>query len=357
MSASVVVGVDGSSSSLEAVDVAAREARLRGTSLRVVYAFVWPMLKVPLGPSVMGSPEGGLRNLADKTAQDAVARARKAQPEVGVTYSVVPGAPVSVLTEESQDACLVVVGTRGLGGFTGLLVGSVGVHLAAHAACPVLVARGRKSPTGPVVLGVDGSEAGDEAVGWAFAEAARRETELVALHSWDNWTGLPVAVGPGVQVPSVYDPVKLRDEQERVLSLALSGWREKYPEVTVTSRLVQDYSRQALIEASEESQLIVVGARGRGGFMGLLLGSVSQAVLHHAHCPVAVVRVHREHGHGEGRGQGEGSGRSHGHEGGRGHEEERHRRGPWHGGGEGRRGRGVWEGRGGSGEGGDNEEG
>ncbi|GAA2602998.1 universal stress protein [Streptomyces axinellae] len=304
MSASVVVGVDGSSSSLEAVDAAAREARLRGTSLRVVHAFVWPTLKVPLGPSVMGSPEGGMRTLADKTAQDAAARARKAQPEIEVSYSVVPGAPVSVLTEESRDACLVVVGTRGLGGFTGLLVGSVAVHLAAHATCPVLVTRGRKGPGGPVLLGVDGSEVGDAAVGWAFAEAARRKAGLVALHSWDNWTGLPVALGPGVQVPSVYDPVKLREEQERVLSLALSGWREKYPEVTVTPRLVQDYSRQALIEASEESQLVVVGARGRGGFTGLLLGSVSQAVLHHAHCPVVVVRAHREHGRGEGHGHG-----------------------------------------------------
>ncbi|RCG19649.1 universal stress protein [Streptomyces diacarni] len=326
MTGTVVVGVDGSASSLEAVDVAAREAELRGGSLHVVHAFVWPTMKVPLGPSVMGPPEGGLRNLAHKTAEQAAARAKSSQPALEVTHEVVSGDPLSVLTTESRGAALVVVGTRGLGGFTGLLVGSVAVYLAAHAECPVLVTRGRKRPTGPVLLGVDGSDVGDPAVGWAFEEASLRGAELVAMHNWNNWSG-PVAAGPGIQVPTYYDADLFRAEEERVLSAALVGWQERYPDVTVTPRLVQEYTRQALLSASEDAQLLVVGARGRGGFTGLLLGSVSQAVLHHAECPVAVVRAHREHG----REHGHAHGRGHGHGRGRGHEEHgEDQAGRWH---------------------------
>ncbi|SES16723.1 universal stress protein [Streptomyces qinglanensis] len=297
MSGTVVVGVDGSPSSLEAVDVAAREAKLRGGALHVVHAFVWPTMKVPLGPSTMGPPEGGLRNLAHRTAEEAAARAKSSQPTVEVSHAVIAGEPLSVLATESRGAALVVVGDRGLGGFTGLLVGSVAVYLTAHAECPVLVTRGRKHPAGPVVLGVDGSEVGDAAVGWAFKEASLRGAELVALHNWNAWTG-PVAAGPSIQVPTYYDVDLYRAEEERVLATAISARREEYPDVRVTPRLVQEYTRQALIAASEEAQLLVVGARGRGGFTGLLLGSVSQAVLHHAYCPVAVVRADREHRHG-----------------------------------------------------------
>ncbi|MDF4253429.1 universal stress protein [Streptomyces sp. WMMB303] len=299
MSGTVVVGVDGSPSSLEAVDVAAREAKLRGGSLHVVHAFVWPTMKVPLGPSAMGPPEGGLRNLAHRTAEEAAARATSSQPTVEVSHAVIAGEPLSVLATESRDADLVVVGDRGLGGFTGLLVGSVAVYLTAHAECPVLVTRGRKHPAGPIVLGVDGSEVGDAAVGWAFEEASLRGAELVALHNWNAWTG-PVAAGPSIQVPTYYDVDLYRAEEERVLTTAISARREQHPDVRVTPRLVQEYTRQALIAASEEAQLLVVGARGRGGFTGLLLGSVSQAVLHHAYCPVAVVRADREHRHGPG---------------------------------------------------------
>ncbi|MGW5020665.1 universal stress protein [Streptomyces cacaoi] len=296
MSATVVVGVDGSPSSFDAVVVAAREAVLRGGALRIVHAFSRQLTKVPLGPSGVAQPEGVLDNEAQQTAEEAAARARLAQPGLEVTAAVVAGSPLSVLTDASQGAALVVVGTRGLGGVTGLLVGSVAVHLAAHAACPLLVARGRPAASGPLLLGVDGSDVGDAAVGWAFAEASLRGAELVALHAWNNWTG-PVAVGPGVQMPPVYDLDTLRAEAERTLGAALAPWREQYPEVRVVPQLIQEYTRQALIEASEEAQLLVVGARGRGGFAGLLLGSVSQAILHHAACPVAVVRREQEPEH------------------------------------------------------------
>jgi nucleotide-binding universal stress UspA family protein len=289
VSAPVVVGVDGSPSSLEAVDFAAREALLRDGELHVVHAFTWPAMHPPRGPSRLGPAEGTLRAQALDIVAEAVQRARTAAPEVEVVHRLISGEPLSVLAAESRSAALVVVGSRGLGGFGGLLLGSVAVHLGAHADSPVLVVRGRPDAAGHVLLGADGSPAGEAAVGFAVAEASLRGADLVALHAWSTWTG-PAVDSPGDQIPLVFDVDMLRDTEERVLAEALTGWRERYPDVTVHHRLVQARTRQALIEASGDAQLLVVGARGRGGFSGLLLGSVSQAVLHHAHCPVAVVR-------------------------------------------------------------------
>jgi nucleotide-binding universal stress UspA family protein len=288
MSAPVVVGVDGSACSLDAVDLAAREADLHRRPLRVVYAFIWPYLGVPLGPSPVGPPNGGLLSDANRIVEEALARARAATPTVDVTGAAVTGAPAAVLIEQSRTAAVLVVGDRGLGGFTGLLVGSVAVQLAAHAACPVLVARGRPQPTGDVLLGVDGSPKNDRAVGFAFDEASRRGCPLTAVHTWTH----PVSTGPGDMLPLVYDVADIEEEEARILEEALAGWREKYPDVELRRRLVHGGVRRTLIEATSRAQLAVVGTRGRGGFTGLVLGSVSQAVLHHAGCPVAIVAHH-----------------------------------------------------------------
>lgn len=287
----VVVGVDGSACGLAAVDLAAREAALRGRALRVVHGFIWPLMHVPLGPSAMGPPEGGLRHHAERIVAEAVERARAAAPGTEVTGEVITGGAAGVLVGCSRTAGLVVVGDRGLGGFTGLLVGSVAVQLAAHASCPVLVARGSADRAAPVLLGVDGSPANDAAVGFAYDEAALRGVSLIALHAWTR----PVSTGPGDLLPLVYDTDELAAEEERLLAEALAGWHDKYPDVEVERRLVHGAARKALIEATGRAQLVVVGSRGRGGFTGLLLGSVSQAVLHHARCPVAVV-PHRNQG-------------------------------------------------------------
>jgi nucleotide-binding universal stress UspA family protein len=282
----VVVGIDGSARSLEAVDLAAREAALRDLPLRVVYGYVWPYIGVPPSASPVSLLEGDLQQDAEQIAQEGAARARSAEPSVDVEAAAVSGPPTAVLLDESRRAALVVVGDRGLGGFTGLLAGSVAVQLAAHATCPVLVARGRPDPTGDVLLGVDGSTASDPVVGFAFEEAALRGTGLTALHAW---TG-PVRAKPGDMLPMVYDVAEVEAEEERVLAEALAGWHDKYSDVPVRRRLVYGHARQSLIEATDRAQLAVVGSRGRGGFTGLLLGSVSQAVLHHSACPIAIVR-------------------------------------------------------------------
>ncbi|MEU9075243.1 universal stress protein [Kitasatospora sp. NPDC048538] len=290
MSGLVIVGVDGSESSLAAVEVAAREARLRGARLRVVHAFIWPTMHVPLGPSPLGPPEGGLRNAAERLVAEAVEQARAAAPEVDVSHAVVTGEPLTVLEAQSRSADLVVVGSRGMGAFVGLLVGSTAVHLAAHGRCPVLVVREQPRTEGPIVLGIDGSAAGTAAIEFAFAEAALRKAPLLALHVW-NTRSERAYEGPGDPLTAVVvDRDHLRETEQRLLDETVASWQEAFPQVVLERRLVRSRIRPALIDVSREAQLVVVGARGRGGFTGLLLGSVSQALLHHAHCPVTVVR-------------------------------------------------------------------
>ncbi|MBO4208767.1 universal stress protein [Micromonospora echinofusca] len=289
--APVVVGVDGSTTALDAVRLAAREAALRQRPLKVVHAFIWPLMNVPLGPSAFGPPEGGLRNQAERIVAEAVAEAEKAVPGLTVTGEVVDGASTPVLLAAARDAALTVLGNRGLGGFGGLLLGSTSTQVAEYADGPVLVVRGEERTDGPVVVGVDGSELSELAVAFAAEEAARRQTRLVAVHAWLN----PAPVGPGDVLPLVYDVDALRSEEERVLAEAVAGLAERYPQLTVEQRLVRGAPKRVLVQESAEAQLVVVGARGHGGLAGMLLGSVSHAVLHQAHCPVVVVRPTGSH--------------------------------------------------------------
>ncbi|MFF6779853.1 universal stress protein [Streptomyces sp. NPDC012510] len=288
MSGLVVVGVDGSASSLASVEAAAMEAHWRGAGLRLVHAFAWRDMH-PLGPLSLGPPENGLRDVEEPLLAEAEDRAAAVAPAVEVSRTVVTGEPLAVLEAQSRVAELVVVGSRGMSGFVALMVGSTGVQLAAHARCPVLVVRGRGEVTGPIVLGVDGSPAGAKAVDFAFAEAALRDVDIVVVHCWTAW-GAPMPPPHDAAMPYANEPGALAAHEERVLAEAIAGRQERFPHVRVERDVVHGGTRETLIEASRRAQLLVVGARGHGGFTGLLLGSVSQAMLHHAHCPVAVVR-------------------------------------------------------------------
>jgi nucleotide-binding universal stress UspA family protein len=284
--APVVVGVDGSEQSRLAVRAAAREAAWRHRPLRVVHAFAWPLLRASVAPSPGGPVEVGLREDAERMVREATAAASQREPDLAVSGEVVTGAVSQVLLDESQRAAIMVLGSRGLGGFTGLLVGSVTVQVAEHASCPVLVVRHSEPTDGPVVVGVDGSPISEQAVGFAAEEAALRSAELVAVHAW---TG-PRSTGPGDMLPLVYDVDEVEAEEKRLLAESVSGVHERYPDLVVTRRVVHGRPAQTLVEEAARAQLVVVGSRGRGGFIGLTLGSVSQAVLHHAECPVAIVR-------------------------------------------------------------------
>jgi nucleotide-binding universal stress UspA family protein len=285
MSAPVVVGVDGSDSALHAVRWAADEARRRGVGLQLVHAFEIPV----------GYPPGfvdwhALHEALAARGRSALDQARAAAGEVvlGLTVETaqVESGAVPALVNQSASAALLVLGTRGLGGFTGLLLGSTAVELAAHAHCPVVVVRGPSSD-GPVVVGVDGTPTGESAIAFAFAEASALGTDLVAVHTWTDLLLETAFAGAAAQL----DFSVLAQQAEEVLGERLAGWQEKYPDVPVSRHVSRERASRALLRHAERAQLVVVGSRGRGGFRGLLLGSTSQHLLHHAPCPVAVVRT------------------------------------------------------------------
>ncbi len=285
----MLVGVDGSESARDAIALGVDQARRHGLPLRLVHAFVWPLLGVPLGPPPGGPAEAGLRAEADRVLADALAHATALAPDVSISGEVITGAAAPVLLAESDQAAMTVLGSRGLGGFAGLLIGSVAAQVASHARRPVLVARGRSDPQRPVVVGVDGSDSAAAALDFALAEAYARKVDLLAIMTW--YGRLPARTVE--RLPLIYDASDVTAECGRVLERAVSGARARLPEasqVTVREEVRHGRAARTLVEASTDAQLVVVGARGRGGFLGLRLGSVSQAVLHHAECPVAIIR-------------------------------------------------------------------
>lgn len=280
----VVVGVDGSQSAEQAAVWAAVEANRRGVGLRAVSAFGWPSEQTVGRAAFRDGYREQLLNEARRKLDAAAGMAEEAVPGIEVTTQVEVGSPLAVLGSEARRAQLVVLGDRGLGGIAGLVIGSVAVGLAAHAACPVVIVRGDyTASTGPVVVGVDGSPVSEAAVAFAFDAAAARGTELWALHAWSP-TMLDESLGPMMDWDAV------ADEEAAVLAERLAGWGQKYPDVPVRREVVRASAPKALRAASRSAQLVVVGSRGRGNASGLLLGSVSHGVLHASHCPVAIVR-------------------------------------------------------------------
>ncbi|HEX2300589.1 MAG TPA: universal stress protein [Pseudonocardiaceae bacterium] len=282
----VLVGIDGSQSALAAVWWAAAEARSLRRPLLVVHATVWPLIGHPPPPAVLTDYRELLVAEGNRWLQQAVEVATEAAPEVDVRQELLTGDAGRVLLTRSADACEIVVGSRGLGGFTGMLVGSVAVVLAHHAQCPVVVVRGAGDPAGPVVVGVDGSPASHNAVGYAFSAAGRTGAPLTAVHTWSD-VGVGELWGPP---GSMLDWEAIREDQRRVLTEQLAPWQDKYSGVEVQAVVEQDRPAPVLREAGRNARLLVVGSRGRGGFTGLLLGSTSRALVHHAPCPLAVVR-------------------------------------------------------------------
>ncbi|MEV4416049.1 universal stress protein [Catellatospora sp. NPDC049609] len=280
-SAPVLAGADGSASALDAVRAAAREAALRRRPLRIVHAFIWPLMHVDTGPSE-AVPEGGLRHDAERILAEAAAAAAAEAPAVEISTDLLTGAPAPVLLHAAREADLVVLGDRGLGGFSGLLLGSVAVQVSSHSRTPVLVVRGRRDPAGPVLLGCDGSAGSTAAVTAAFTAAGLRGAELLAVRVWRE--------SPGVASTPLYDAERARKEELELLQDALDANRGRHAEVRVRTELVLGRAGHELVRLSGQAQLVVVGARGRGGFTGLLLGSVSQQLLHHAACPVLIAR-------------------------------------------------------------------
>ncbi|HKS48524.1 MAG TPA: universal stress protein [Amycolatopsis sp.] len=272
----IVVGVDGSEESERAVRWAATEAGLRKAHLHLVHGFA-PQLEyegtgLAMPQEVIASLVHAARDILDQRA----ATARQVAGDVPVTTETAQNLPVPLLLELSRRARMIVLGSSGSGGFTGMRIGSTASAVAAHARCPVVVVRGTAGE-GPVVVGVDGSPVSERAIAAAFDEASWRQAPLVAVHAF-------------VDVEYISGWHATEEEERAVLAESLAGWREKYPDVGVERIAVLDRPRHQLLDWSQRAQLVVVGSRGRGGLPGLLLGSTSQALIQHAHCPVMVVR-------------------------------------------------------------------
>lgn len=267
----IVVGIDGTSGSELALGWALEEAKLRSAPVRVVRVFD----QFP--------DSSGFRDHLDA----AVSYVRRQLGEESVAESLSVGRPAEVIVEQAGSAQLVVVGARSRSTAGAALLGSVTSAVAAHASCPVIAARPGHPLARPplnVVVGVDGSETSDRAVAFAFEEAAGRQLPLRVVHCWRH---------VDQSDPALWDERDLaaQREQRRVwVAESIAGYRTKFPDVKVTQTVVEGRPQDVLVDESEHAHLVVVGSRGLGGIAGLLLGSVSQSLLHHAHCSVAIVR-------------------------------------------------------------------
>ena len=291
MSAPIMVAFDGSQSSQTALTWAADEARLRSRPLHVVCAFLIPVGGVPHTMVLEWPQIDDARNANRRMLEDALTRIRHTEPDLEISGEVVDAVAVgATLIEQSGNAELLVLGSRGRGGFAGLVLGSTSIQVTAHAHCPVVVVRQSTVTDAPhpgqVVVGVDGSEVSAAAMRFAFEAAAVHNAELIAVHAWD----FPSVAMPGAVMPIAYDRDEFAAREEEVLAETIAGHQEDHPDVRVVRRLVQGDTRRILLDESAGARMLVVGSRGRGGFTGMLLGSTSQAMLHHADAPVVVVR-------------------------------------------------------------------
>jgi nucleotide-binding universal stress UspA family protein len=284
----IVVGVDGSAASDSAVVWAARDASMRGLPLSLVHTFKtfvpsFPQIPMPGGIAEWQEDDGRkVLEQAAKIAEDAMPAERK----VSISHEVKCSPPVPTLVEMSESAEMIVVGTTGRSAIGRVLLGSVSTGVVRGAHCPVAVIRAETSnKAGPtragVLVGIDCSPASERALEIAFEEASLRGVELTALHAWSD-----LAV---YQIPWV----DWQPEAERNLAEYLAGWKERYPDVAVNRQIALDHPGRVLIEESESAELVVVGSHGRGAAAGMLLGSVSNAVVHAAHAPVIVARPSR----------------------------------------------------------------
>ena len=293
----IVVGVDESAGSARAVDWAAAEAARRHGSLRLVHAAadltpfgaegaVYGV--VNLDPGQMDEHAAMAMSRATALLDRVAADVRRTHPALEVTTRLVRDNAAAALRQESEDAGLTVVGSRGAGRLTGVILGSVALTIASDNPAPVAVIHRHDpiDPTGPVVVGVDASPSSAGAIALAIEEAALRNTGLVAVHSWNDF----VIDQEFPELPLVVDLDAIEQDEYALLSEQLAGWQDKYPDVQIQHNVVRRRPTHALLDASKHAQLLVVGSRGRGGFTGLLLGSTSHALIAHGFCPVIVAR-------------------------------------------------------------------
>ncbi|MCH6160813.1 universal stress protein [Streptomyces marispadix] len=325
----VTVGLDGTRESLAAVDWAAREALLRGITLRIIQ--VRETGAYPYSPIADDEVE---REWAQTITGEALDDLNSRMPDLSVTVDMVAGRPAHVLADASADTDLLVLGSRGLGTVLGFIVGSTALPTVAHTVCPVVLVRARprthreersetagpgaghepygpdesyepheretgepgdqdhphlypasETPGGDIVLGLDLGRPCDELIAFAFDMAARRSAQLRVLHAWD----LPPTYGmrPLPVPPAMTN--ELLAAQNQALTATLRPWQDAQPDVKVQAEAVIGQPSRLLVEAAAQASMLIVGRRNRRSRLGTHVGTVAHAVMHHARTPVAVV--------------------------------------------------------------------
>ncbi|WP_405848171.1 universal stress protein [Streptomyces sp. NBC_01518] len=288
----LVAGFDGSPESNAAAEWAAREAELRGLPLKIVH--VWVPAPDPLAQAPLIGVETQ-QQWSERIPREAGEGLRRRHPGVEVTVEQVTGTPSEVLVDAAKDAELLVLGSRGLSGVGGFLVGSVGLSVVAHAELPVVLVRAddqaadetspvSAAPYRPVVLGLDAGAPADAVIEFAFAEAARRDTTLRVVYGWN----LPPYYAYGFALDAgLHEELSLQETDS--LTEALRPWRQKHPGTEVVLEPRVGSAADHLVDASREASLVVIGRRIRRGAFGAHIGPVAHGVLHHSTAPVAVV--------------------------------------------------------------------
>ncbi|GAA1971209.1 universal stress protein [Catenulispora subtropica] len=286
MNTTVAVGYDRTLPGERALGVAAREADRRGGSLLVITAYQWPAPPEPPGPA-SAEAESAARKTAEEIAAHGAEQARVQHPELSIEPRAVAGNAGKILAATSHSVDLLVVGNRGAGGFEGLEVGSTSLRTLAEACCPVLVVRGNALDAHHrIVAAVDIDENCDRVLDFAFDEAARRGAGLTVIHVWDE----PWIVAYGQQDPDIAEDVaRIEREREDLLSALVRAAEERH-HAEAFHQIATGSTAGLLVDASRRADLLVTGARRHTeGRHGMLLGPVTQSLLHHAECPVAVV--------------------------------------------------------------------
>lgn len=287
MTPPVVVGVDDMDQSLHALELAGREAELRGAPMRIAHAFhrVPPVALAAAGGAVADAavPESAAEPLAG-----ALKQVRADHPDLEVRGYAMSGSAAFGLATLAQGASLLVIGHRGRGGFVGMLLGSVALRTVAHARCPVVVARGARRAMNRVLVGVDVNDAaGSRAqLGFAYEEAVMRDGELIVMHTWED----PGYFYPDPTGDYTRDTLAAldKDHRERV-DAVLEPCRAEHPDVVVDVRVEGGSAARHLVDASAHADLLVIGGRPHRDGEGMRLGGLAYALLHHAQCPVVIV--------------------------------------------------------------------
>ncbi|WP_405505935.1 universal stress protein [Streptomyces purpurascens] len=283
----LIVGVDGSDGSLTAVDWAVDEAALHGLPLRLVHASLWERYE-GVTPSI-GSDRPTGQVLADHIVASAAEHAGRRNPDVKVSTDVILAEAADALLHAGNNATALITGSRGRGELKGLLLGSVGLAVAARAHCPVIVVRGDKAGLAGtherILLGAKDPATSGEAVRFAFHEAEARGCALDMVRAWCCPAREADDTAALAEAPDRYHEERARTELDELLREALA----EHPGVRVRRTTAEGPARKVLVHLSAAADLVIVGAQRRQGHFGLQLGRVAHTLLHHAQCPVAVV--------------------------------------------------------------------